>query len=329
MIIGRRVSDIRSVLKEAASYNSIKYRPEKGVKHYIYIPYTEVEVVDDGGNVTKENQIIAMMLDVHEWVNIDGRYRTAPCLKDVVREENGVLVNDGSCPFCDRIADGWEIYKYRLKMEEGSCGKTGNELKSHLDNVKRYFVFERKSKEPKTYIYMLVAQFKTDAAGKPVLGEDSLPEYDLKIMKMSLARLQKIKDIIENAGTSEIGCEIVISYPNEEDARVVVSQSTISVAFPTARFTTRFNGLEEKILKEAGKFVFNGIEKAFPEWSAVSTEEAKRMMDEQFRMWDSYKKELLVNPEAKYLEYTVGSVKPALEASIDIDKIFESGRIEI
>jgi len=326
MLIGRRVNDIRSVLQRAAEGFNIKYKPEKGSRHFIYLPYGEMEVATEKG-VEKVKALYIMELDVHEWVTIDGKYRTAPCLKDVVREENGVILNDGTCPFCDRIPDAWQIYKYRYENEEKNCGKTGQELKNHLENVRRILVFERKIKEPKTYIYMLVAQFKTSHDGKPVLSE-GFPEYDFKVMKLSTARLQKIKEIIENAGASELGCELVISYPNEEDPRVVVSQSTISAIFPSNKFTVKYPGLEEKINKEAEKFNFDVLNRVFPEWNLVTVGEAKAEMDNQFRMWDQYKLEKATDPSVKYIEYKTSKVShPAIEEP-SLDDIF-NGDLEL
>ena len=53
------------------------------------------------------------------------------------------------------------------------------------------------------------------------------------------------------------------------------------------------------------KFEWDGLEKAFPEWAGMTTSEAQKVVDSMFEQWDIYKKDLLTNPQAKYLEYVV------------------------
>lgn len=348
-VAGRKVTDIREFLKEAGGNSSIRYKPERATKHYIYIPYINVPVKNEDGTETVQKQLIAITGYLHE-VNQDGKYKVIICMKDVIRKsQDGTLLNDGSCPLCDRVNDAWEIYRYRIELEQKTCGKTGADLEKHMENIRKAFVDERKVKEPKPFVYLLVVQYKTDAKGQPQMGANNLPEYELKIMKMSASRVQKIQQQVENSGDEFPGCEIIIQYPDEEDARLVVSQSTTALVFPNARFVSKYPGLAEAIAVDVQKFTWDGLEKAFIEWQGMTTAEAKKITDELFAKWDEYKKELAVNPNAKYLEYTGakasqqpplipgavagategGAAKPLGEGIPDVNQLFGGKPISI
>ena len=133
----KKATDVREFLKESANSNSLKYKAEKGQKHFIYIPYVIVQSLDEEGQAVNTKSLIAISGKSHDWNTSDGKYKTTICLKDVVREgENGVMLNDGSCPFCDRKDDGWDIHNYRMAQEE-KCGKVGEELKVHLEDARK------------------------------------------------------------------------------------------------------------------------------------------------------------------------------------------------
>lgn len=300
----RQVADVRSFLRDSAGGNSIKYNAVAGEKHVVYIPYTSVQVQDENG-VQDVKSLIAIQGSVHEWTNPDGKYKASVCLKDVVRksEDGTTLLNDGTCPFCDRVSDAWDIYRFRKEREEELCKLTGDARKSHLEKSSATFADERKAKDARPYMYILIVKFRTDAQGHEIKGDDGLPEYDLKVMKLSASRVEKISQQLENAGTQLVGSEIIFGYPKNEDRRLVVSQSTTSPVFPQNQLIVKYPGLAEKIKADTLKFEWDGIEKSFPEWAGMTTAEAKSITDNLFEKWDEYKKELAVNPAAKYLEY--------------------------
>jgi len=303
----KQVTDVRNFLRETAGGNGIKYVSEKGAKHLIYIPFTSNVAVDEatGAQVASKN-IVALRGDVHEWTTQDGKFKATICLKDVVRkDDNGVQLNDGTCPFCDRISDAWDIYNYRKELEEVNCKLTGEARKQHLEKTIRTFVDERKSKEARTYMYILVIKFRLNESGAPVLGSDNLPEYELKIMKLSASRVEKIQQQIANTGSELPDSELIFEYPNVEDKRLIVSQSTISPVFPQNKLTAKYPELLNKINQDVAKFEWDGIEKAFAEWQGMSSVEANTIVSNMFEKWDEYKKEKLVNPSAKYMEYLV------------------------
>lgn len=319
----RKTTDIREFLREAANNNSLRYRAEQGRKHYIHIPFVQVQTTGEDGSVQVTNQIIALYANVHEWETADGKYKASVCLKDVIRkDDSGNLLNDGSCPICDRVKDAWDIYKYRCELEEQTCGLTGDALKQHMEGIKgangmvekpgfkKQAADERKAKEAVPYLYLLIVQYRTDSKKNddPIIGQNGLPEYDLKVMKLSRSRVEKIKQQVENSGLKFEGCDLVIEYPKDaENAALVVSQSTTAPVFPGSSITGKFPGLAKAIQNDIAKFTWEGIEKAFHEWQGMTVAEAKSTMDALFAKWDEYKRELAVNPNAKYLEY-VGAV---------------------
>lgn len=304
----KRVTDVRSFLQASANASSIKYTSEKGANHRIYIPFQTVEMVDEEtGNKVPVRQPIAIFENVHDWKTNDGKYKTTICLKDKVREENGVKLNDGTCPICDRISDAWDIYNYRKDLEEERCQLTGEARKNYMEKTLTSFRDERKAKDPRSYMYLLIVKFRTDANGNAIMGANSLPEYELKVMKLSDSRVSKIQQQLINSGCDFVGCEITFGYSAVDDKRLQVSQSTTTPVFPANQFVTKYPALINAINEDVQKFKWDGIEKAFPEWAGMSTEVAKKYMDDSFQYWDEYQRAMLTNPSAKYLEYATSS----------------------
>jgi len=323
--VGKRVTDVREFLKESAEGNSVKYSAEKGGKHIIYIPYTMVSVIKDNGEETLEKSIVAIKGEVHEWSTIDGKYRTSICLKDIIRKDDttGYIVNNGMCPICERIDDAWEIYNYRKDKEESTCKLVGEDKNKHMENMTRTFADERKAKKAKSYMYILVAKFKLDGTNI-VIGKDKLPEYELKVMKLSSARVERMQKQIANAGGEFPGSELVIEYPVTDDKRVQVSQSTTSLPFPNSTVTFKFKDVVDKIAIDVNNFEWDGIEKSFPEWAGMSTEGAREVVNTLFAKWDEYKAELQVNPGARYMEYI--TYVPTSNPDMDTIKIPDSAK---
>ena len=301
---GKKVTDIRGFLRDAAGGNSIKYSAEKGAKHIVYFPYINVKEVNEDGEEVVRKQIVAISGDVHEWNTLEGRYRATVCLKDVIRksEEGDILLNDGTCPFCDRVQDAWDIYRYRKELEEANCKLTGEDRKKHMKSVVSTLADERKAKEARTYMYVLIVKYRTDGKNI-VIGPDKLPEYDLKVMKLSKNRVEKIQQQIENSGAEMPGSEVMFEYPPVDDRRLQVSQSTTAPVFPNNMLTVKYPGLIEKINNDVSKFEWEGIENSFPEWNGMTTMEANKVTEELFEKWDEYKAQVQINPAAKYMEY--------------------------
>lgn len=301
----KRVTDVRGFLRDAAGGNSIKYVAEKGCKHLLYIPYQTVTETDDGGNEVTVKQLIAISGAVHEWQSPDGKYKATVCMKDVIRkaDDGETFLNDGTCPFCDRVSDAWDIYRYRKELEEANCKLTGEDRKKHLEKTLSTYSDERKAKDARTYMYVLVVKYRQSADGGIIIGSDNLPEYDLKVMKLSQSRVDKIQQQIANAGAELPGSELMFEYPNTDDRRLQISQSTTAPVFPNNMMTVKYPNLINKINEDVTKFEWDGIEKSFPEWNGMTSIEAKKITDSMFEQWDKYKADLLINPGARYMEY--------------------------
>lgn len=304
----KKVTDVRGFLRDAAGSNSIKYVAEKGSKHLLYIPYKTSTEIDESGAERTVKELEAISGAVHEWQSPDGKYKATVCMKDVVRyvddedKEKGML-NDGSCPFCNRVTDAWDIYRYRKDLEDANCKLNGEERKKHMERAVGTFADERKAKDARTYMYILVVKFRQTSDDNLVMGQDGLPEYDLKVMKLSQSRVDKIQQQIANAGAELPGSELMFEYPNTDDRRLQISQSTTAPVFPNNMQTVKFPKLLNKINEDVRKFEWEGIEKSFPEWNGMSSMEAQKITDALFEQWDKYKKDLSINPGAKYMEY--------------------------
>lgn len=313
----KQVADVRNFLRDSSGANGIKYVPEKGAKHILFIPYNQSVVIDDEtGAQSVQKQICAISGSVHEWSTAEGKFKASVCLKDVIRkaDDGQTLLNDGTCPFCDRVTDAWDIYRYRKELEEANCNLTGEQRKAHLDKTLSVYADERKAKDPRSYMYILVVKYRLNEQEKEVLGTDGLPEYELKVMKLSASRVEKIQQQLVNSGAEMAGSELIFQYPSVDDRRLLVSQSTTAPVFPNNQMVVKYPALLNKINEDIAKFDWDGLEKAFPEWAGMTSIEAKSITDSMFEQWDAYKKEIMVNPSAKYLEYVVAtpSTTPSL-----------------
>lgn len=237
---------------------------------------------------------------------MNDRYRSCVCLKGVVvKNDDGTIINDGSCPFCDNVGKAWEIFNYRTKAEEArSSGLTGDKYDEHMHSEKRRFISQLKAREAKDYMYMLIALYRTDPkTNEPIIGSNGLPEFDLKVMKLSASRIEKINKTVENAGAELAGGEIIIEYPDSDDSRAVVSQSTTAPLFEKRQISAAYPGLIDAINKEVEAFDWSSIDKSFSEWQGMTTSEANNQVKELFEEWDKYVEEAKTNPNAVYLEY--------------------------
>lgn len=304
----KKVTDVRGFLRDAAGGGSIKYAAEKGSKHLLYIPFQTATDTNEAGQEVTVKQLMAISGAVHEWQSPDGKYKATVCMKDVlipIDEEDLTkgYKNDGTCPFCDRVGDAWDIYRYRKELEENNCKLNGEDRKKHLEKSTGTFADERKAKDARTYMYILIVKYRTQADNSVVMGSDGLPEYDLKVMKLSNSRVEKIQQQIANAGSELPGSELMFEYPNTDDRRLQVSQSTTAPVFPNNMLTVKYPALINKINSDTAKFEWAGIEKSFPEWSGMTSMEAQKITDTLFEQWDKYKTDLQLNPGSRYMEY--------------------------
>lgn len=302
-IAKKPITDVRQFLKDASNNSGLKLTAEKGAVHHLYFPPRAVLRTDEAGNPVQDECLWAIEGNVHSLKLPDGKYKEVMCLKDIVRKaDDGTVLNDGSCPFCNRTADSNDIFFYRKEIEEKRCMLTGTDREKYLKNVNKTLSEEKKVGARRSYMYAIVIKFAS--ADSVVLGKDGLPEYELKVMRLSGSRLDDIEKTLRNAGTKIYGAEVKIQYDDTDDKRLMVSQSTISPVFEAAMITKMYPAVLDKINKDIEEFDWEGIPKAFPEWEGLTTSEANTIVSSQFSKWDEYKKELAVNSNAMYLEYS-------------------------
>lgn len=301
----RPVGDMRDFLRDAAS-STIRYSSERGANHQVFFPFKMVDILDEEGNkVGERKEIYAVSGWVHEWTTPDGKFHSVVCSQN--NEEEGY---QGDCPFCLRASDAYDIVVYRMNREEELCKLEGADKEKHMKESFKQFCKEKKSNRPVPYLYILIAKFKNDKkTGDIVINRDTkLPEYELKVMRLSKSRVEKINEQVQNAGSELGGSEIIFGYTDDEDKRLQVSQGSITLVFPDKKITTLYPGLLEVIDNDARKFDFEGIEQGFSEWKGMTNKDAKIYLDKSFGLWDQYLLEKEHNPDAKYAEYNTTSV---------------------
>lgn len=321
----KQVTDIKSFIKEASGANGLKYRAEKAAKHLLYIPVIKIE--ENGQPI---NTINAQMAKVHEGNDANQKYYSFMCLDGIFREEEvdgqTVTLNDGTCPYCDAVQDAWAIYNLRMEMAKEQ-GKTEKEL----EEVKKVALDERKVKEANDYMYLVVCQIKLKNGTEPEINAGTgLPEFELKVMRMSKSKAEKLMNGAEDSGIDFAGSELIFSYPDTEDPRLLSSQATTSFLMPGTKksVVSNYPGIKEKMDEACANFEWDSIAKVFGEWKGTTVKEAKIFVDTQFKQYKAYKAELETNPNAKYLEYVTAPTtnQPDLgvgAASTDPNAVFD------
>jgi len=305
--LGVRRSDLKEYIKDSAKQSSFKYKAEKNATHVIYFPYVTKQDAATGA-VVKELKAMSAM--VHSWTTADNKFKSTLCTKNhALTGDDGEIITDGTCPFCDRVADAWEIYNKRYETEKVSCGLTGDALEKHMNAFKQQIGNERKVNTPTPYLYVYAIQFNTDTQGNPVLDADGMPTYEQKIIRLSSTKVEAINKQLENNGFEMPGSEIKFSYTDTDNPMLLAKNCTYTVVIPTLgkMITERYPNVVAKINADLAKFEWDGIEKAYPEWEVMPTKTAKVTVDQMFVLWDKYKADLLTNPDAQYCEYTTAS----------------------
>lgn len=310
----RRMS-IENFIKDAKKGESLKYKAEAGKTHLIYFPYEEVEV-EENGEVKKIKSLIALSGKLHDWETCAGKYSSTICTAGIVeKDEEGNIINDGSCAICDRVSDAWDIVNYRMALAESKTDLVGKEREKYLESCKDTYMDSRKARDAREYLYMLVVVFETDKKGNVILDDDDEPEYSLKVMRLSGTRAEKIQTQLDNSGVEMPGAEIKIQYPDEENKMLVVSGSSISAVFPDKYVNKKYLGKLTKMQEEIDNFEFEGLEKYFKEWEGMTTVQTQITVEKLFADWDEFQERLKTNPnDARYLEYSSNT------SSIKVDK---------
>ena len=299
--LGNRVGSIKQFVEASDNGNGLRYRGDVGVSHLVYFPYKKVKN-DDDGTVTKE--LIALQAGVHDWTTTDGKYHATICTNGkVLKDKDGTVLFDGTCPFCNRVSDAWEIYKYRMKYEEETCGLTGDALAIHLrgtedkkkQGISTEFNRERKVKEAKSFMYVLVALIETDNNLNPVIGQDGVPAYSLKVMRLSEGQVEKLTQALKATGDESLcGMEFVFAYPaidsGDRNTQLMqaMQQRTVNVRGEKAMVSVKFPEFANHVNEDARTFEWDGLERAFPEFTEISASSLKKTVEDMFTEWDKY-----------------------------------------
>lgn len=287
--IGRPVATVSQFLKEAAD-NGIRYGAEKNTRHQLYIPFI---LVGDSME-TAVKQLQGLSASTHSIIPEPGKGDSAVCVAGkTALGENGELLLDGNCPYCQRVSSAWALRNSYLEFEKEKlpAGLNPVESEKQLKDLKSKTSSDRIVKEAVSYIYLVIVKFKTqEVNGKlaPVIGEDKLPEYEIKVARWSANRIGKIKETLDSSGIEMEGAEIVIKYADEDDKRLQVSQSTISPVFGNNMFTAAYPGLVAKIDAEVSKWSWAGIENSFKELNVYPNATSEAKLNKMFHKWDAY-----------------------------------------
>jgi len=300
------ITDIGAFIKQNTT-SGVKYSGVASENHRLYFPFVTPQ---NGGEPT----IMAVQAAVHDIHTAPDKYESCICLHGITRQDkDGNVLNDGTCPFCDRVSSSYEIKNYREALALADIALQGKDLEDYKKKLSSQYNSELKVGKAKVKAYVLVAKFVLDASGNPV-STNGVPNYELKVMAMSLNRLAEFNTLFTQAGMRMAGGEISIKYPNTKDARLLVSQSTCMPAYDNIKITSN-QALLAKIQAEAANFDWSVLETSFPEWRGMTTEAAAIKCATMFNAWDKYLAEKAVNPDAKYLEYDAkATAKPALAA---------------
>jgi hypothetical protein len=303
----RPMVDVTSFLKANAG-GSLKYSAVANEVHKLYFPYNEVQT--ENGIVRGPVALQAMVHDIHVTPE---KFESCVCLSGVTRVgADGEVINDGTCPFCDRYGDAWNIKDYREKLALEGTTKTGKDLDDYKRALSSQYGSEIKVSKAKPKAYVLVAKFNCDAQGNPQI-ENGLPTYELKVMSLTTRRLEDFNTMFIQSGMNLAGGELSIKYPNIKDPRQLVGQSVSLPAFGAASITQAYPNVVAKIQADVANFNWEGLETSFPEWKGMSTQQATIKCNSMFHAWDSYVQEKAVNPSARYLEYdNASATNPAL-----------------
>lgn len=281
----------------------IKYTPSSGETHVLYFATIPIQTPDKTV-VEGLNGIAAKVHDINLIANSGSNYKAQVCLRGVIEyAEDGRAINDGTCPFCNGVAPSWDAFNYLVEQETKRCGLTGNDLEDHLKKYKQSISDERRINTAKDVLYVVVAKLYVTPDGMNfVIGADGLPEFDLKVMKLTENRLEKFKIAAQNVRVPFEGCEIRIQYGKQKNVRDLVGQSSISASMQQLMAVTVYPQLKDKIREAVQNFDWNGIENEFNEFMSMSTADADSMVKGLLDPWNRFLEEQKVNPNAIYLD---------------------------
>jgi len=308
---------------EENSRSTLKYKGDKGVKHLLYVPY----VVDHDENGNEIKKTVSMRLGLHRLSSSDGKYAgEVMCMNGlIVNDSEGKPLTDGSCAYCERVKDAVEIKSMRYAAEEKRTnslaraqgwGETA--LKKKLSDENSRLNGEMKTSGLVEYNYALVVQFILTKHGDLTVGPDGIPEFSLRVWRLSPFVASEISSQFANVRAEFEGNEIIISYTDTEDKMQLALNRTITPVPNEQKRIVNNEKIMEAINAAVEAFDWSEAERAFPELKGEATQVSRNKMDEAFKVWDQYIEEKKKNPNAVYAEYGILTevVNPSLGGAV-------------
>ena len=293
-LTSKKVTDVATFIKENASANKLRYSNEANVTHRLFFPTYK----DEEGNTVP----YVMAVNVHAWGS-GSNYDSCICTKGVKVEGTAY---DGSCPVCERLTDASDIVKYVKAEKEAACTLVGEARKTFIEELDKKMWRERKVSSANTRYYVALVKLNCDKDGK-ALVDGSTDKFTIHIASWTKNTMQKFLDALTMQDDEpEIGGrEFKIKYGDYNDVMTRVGQAQVSVVDTKRSIVQEGTELYAEIMKAMADFDFaRSVELSRPEVKTQSPAEIKVTMNSLFREWDTYKANLAVNPDAKYLEYS-------------------------
>lgn len=313
-------SNLRSFIDDN-TYNSLKYSGESGLVNTIYFPYHEVTDAETG---EPRKELIALSAKAHSWESYDafGKkiFGSTVCTEGapIITDAEGRIMSDGICPICARERDSRAIFDYRRAILDGQYGgvpaEGTKERKSYDEDVRKLRDESKIKTVPQMYILVAVVKMSTNSDGSvsPATLVDGMPAYQLKIWKATVKKVKELREKLAKSRKTEFGAEVYFTHPTVVDPKSaygrmqLVSGMTMDVVGSDMSLSNEYPKLFAKMQADAlgvMDTIFDTVEKSFPEFKPAYKENLVLEMDKLFSAWDEYQKELLENPQAKYLEY--------------------------
>lgn len=290
----RKVVDVATFIKENASSSKLRYSTEANATHRLFFPLYK----DEDGNLVP--YVTAAM--VHSWGS-GNNYDSCICTKGIAVEGSEF---DGSCPVCERMQDATAIVNYVKAEKEEACTLSGEARKKFLEDLDKQMWQDRKVSSAKNKFYVALVLLKTDKDGKALVDGDG-PKFAIHIASWTETTMKKLLDALTMQDDEPFigGREFKLKYGDYSDAMTRVGQVQVSVVDEKKALAREGTALHTEIMEAMADFDFNrSVELCRPEVKTQTPPALKIAMNALFREWDTYKADLAVNPNAKYLEYS-------------------------
>ncbi len=290
--VAKKVTDVATFIEEHASASTLKYMAGNDVTHRLYFP---VHIDETGKPIP-----YVFEAPIHTWGSNKNNYGSCMCTKGI---DDGDKF-DGSCPVCDRLEDASAIVDYLKAEVDAACTLTGDDRTKYLDEQGKKIWGDRKVSAARSKYYVALAMLNCGKDGR-TLADDDKPKFTIKIAAWTENSMMKIltalteRDEEPNIG----GLEFKLKYGSQPELASRVGQVAVTWVDKEKMLVKPGTPLAAEIAAALENFDFeHSIQLCRRETAEKTPAELQRQMDKLFQAWDTYKAELAVNPNAKYLE---------------------------